>query len=201
MTDPALSTLPTAGPDDEAAAVASYLFEVGTLKHAKRTGWWIAGVKDPETIAEHSFRTSILATILAAMEGADPARAAQMAAFHDTQETRVGDIPLVGRRYVTAADNVTVTVDQIAGCPEAVAAVIRDVVASYEAQDTPEAMVAKDADKLECYLQALEYQRQGVSGAQEWAYTCRKGLKTASALRIADAATFLTGLEWQRNHA
>jgi putative hydrolase of HD superfamily len=42
---------------------------------------WTAGIKDPETIAEHSFRTAILATILAALEGVDPARAAQLALF------------------------------------------------------------------------------------------------------------------------
>jgi putative hydrolase of HD superfamily len=203
MTDVRPDPAPAAEDDQDAqfSAVASYLFEVGVLKHAKRTGWWIAGVKDPETIAEHSFRTSILATILAAMEGADPARAAQLAVFHDTQETRIGDIPHVGRRYLTAADNETVTRDQTANCPPAVADVLRDIVATYEAQDTPEALVAKDADRLECLIQALEYRRQGCAGVQDWIDSCRAGLKTSSAQRIADAATSLTGLEWQRTHA
>ncbi|MBI3687128.1 MAG: HD domain-containing protein [Actinobacteria bacterium] len=187
--------------DERITGVASYLFEVGVLKHIKRTGWWIAGVKDPETIAEHSFRTSILATVLAALEGADPARAAQLAVFHDTQETRVGDIPHVGRRYLTAADNEAVTIDQVADCPPVVAGVLRDIVATYEAQDTPEALVAKDADRLECLIQALEYRRQGCAGVQEWIDSCRTGLKTTSAQRIADAALTLTGLEWQRTHA
>jgi putative hydrolase of HD superfamily len=80
------------------AGAADLIFELGTLKRAKRTGWWIAGVKDPESIAEHSFRTVIIGTMLAAMEGADPARVALLCALHDTQETRVGDIPHVGRR-------------------------------------------------------------------------------------------------------
>ena len=109
--------------DIEAEGVASNLFEMCMLKNARRTGWWIAGVKDPESIAEHSFRASVLATVLAAMEGADPARAAQLAIFHDTQETRIGDIPYIGRRYLKVATNQAVTADQVAACPPAVARV------------------------------------------------------------------------------
>lgn len=37
-----------------AAGTAGFLMEMGMLKRAKRSGWWITGVKDPETIAEHS---------------------------------------------------------------------------------------------------------------------------------------------------
>jgi putative hydrolases of HD superfamily len=53
---------PAAPVGTDAEAVASYLFEMGVMKHARRTGWWIAGVRDPESIAEHSFRTAVLAT-------------------------------------------------------------------------------------------------------------------------------------------
>ncbi len=186
---------------NDAAGVASFLFEMGLLKHARRTGWWVAGVRDPESIAEHSFRTAVLATILAAMEGADPARAAQLAVFHDTQETRVGDIPHIGRRYLAAASNEAVTADQVAGLPPAVAAVVRDVVATYEAQATPEARVAHDADKLECLLQALEYRHSGHARVQEWIDSSRAALSTESARRIAAAAERLTGLEWQGTRA
>src|SRR5258708_32840707 len=95
------------------------------LKRSKRTGWWIAGIKDPETIAEHSWRTAVIGAVLATMEGADPAKAALLATFHDTQETRIGDIPWIGRRYITAASNETVTADQVADAHPSVAASIR----------------------------------------------------------------------------
>lgn len=38
-------------------------------------------------------RVAQLAAILAAEEGADPERAAFLALWHDTQETRTGDLP------------------------------------------------------------------------------------------------------------
>jgi putative hydrolases of HD superfamily len=182
---------------DEAASIASYLFEIGLLKNARRTGWWIAGVKDPETIAEHSFRTAVLATVLAAAEDADTARAAQLALFHDTQETRTGDVPHIGRRYLSVEPNPSVTKDQVAALPTAVAQALQQVVDTYEAQDTPEARIAKEADRLECLIQALEYRHQGYTRVQEWIDNCRAGLTSATALQIADAAERLSGLEWQ----
>ena len=184
--------------EEEIAGVTSYLFEIGTLKRARRSGWWIAGVRDPESIAEHSHRTAVLATILAAMEGADPARACLLATFHDTQETRLGDIPHIGRRYLTAATNEAVTADQVAACPDAVAQTIQAAVASHEAADNPEALVARDADQLECLLQAVEYRRTGNHNVQDWIDSCRTALKTASATRIADAALEMTTVEWRR---
>lgn len=183
--------------DAEVAGVVNYLFEVGVLKRAKRAGWWIAGVKDPESVAEHSFRAAILASILASMEGADPATAAHFALFHDTQETRVGDITHIGRRYLTATGNEEVTADQVADCPPNVAAAVRATVAAYERQDCAEAVIARDADKLECLLQAIEYRRHGNANTGDWIDSCRAALKTLSAHRIADAATGMTGLEWQ----
>lgn len=59
----------------EIAGIVDYFFEAGTLKRAKRTGWWVAGIKDPESIAEHSHRVALISADLAITEGADPAKA------------------------------------------------------------------------------------------------------------------------------
>lgn len=183
---------------DDAAGAMSYIFETGLLKRAKRTGWWIAGVKDPESIAEHSFRTAVIGTVLAAMEGADPARVALLCVLHDTQETRITDIPHIARHYLTATDNETVTGDQVASCPPGVAATITGAVTEYEAGQTIEAIVAHDADKLECLIQAVEYRHQGVSTVQPWIDSSREALKTASAHQLADAAVNGQPLGWQQ---
>ncbi|GII25697.1 HD domain-containing protein [Planosporangium mesophilum] len=182
--------------DTEAAGAMSFIFEAGMLKRAKRTGWWIAGISDPESIAEHSFRTAIIGIVLAGMEGADPARVALLCLLHDTQETRVSDIPHIGRRYLTAADNETVTADQVSACPPEVADPIRAAVAEYEAAETLEAVVARDADKLECLVQAVEYRHQGTDTVQRWIDSSRSALKTAAALRLADAALAGNPLNW-----
>lgn len=186
-------------PDAEASGAAAFLFEQGLLKLTPRTGWLHAQVRQPESIAEHSHRTAVIASVLAAMEGADPARAALLGAFHDSQETRIGDIPHNAKRYLTATPNQQVTADQVAACPPVVADMIADAVAEYEAQTTLAAHVAKDADKLECLFQAIEYQRSGNRNVQPWIDSSRAALKTSSARRIADAALKMTGLEWRND--
>jgi putative hydrolase of HD superfamily len=182
--------------DHEAAGAMNFIFEAGVLKRAARTGWWFVGIKHPESIAEHSFRTALIGMMLAAMEGADPARVSMLCNLHDTQETRITDIPHIAKRYLTAVPNTAVTADQVAACPPAVADVITAAVAEYEAGETMEAVVARDADKLECLVQAVEYRHQGVDNVQRWIDSSRAALKTASAHRLADAALSGQPLAW-----
>jgi putative hydrolase of HD superfamily len=184
--------------DNEAKGTTGYLLELGMLKRAKRSGWWIAGVKDPETIAEHSFRTAVIASVLALMEGADPAKACLLAVFHDTQETRVSDIPHIGRRYLEAASNESVTADQVSAAHPAVRAGVQRIVEEYENGDSLEWVCAHDADKLECLVQAVEYREQGYQNVQPWIDSSISKLKTASAQALAEAALSMTSIEWQQ---
>ncbi|MEU3920545.1 HD domain-containing protein [Streptomyces sp. NPDC029004] len=185
---------------DQAKGTAGFLLEMGMLKRAKRSGWWIAGVKDPETIAEHSFRTAVIGAVLALMEGADPAKVALLCTFHDTQETRVSDIPHIGRRYLEAASNEKVTADQVSAAYPAVREGIQRIVEEYENSSSLEVIVAHDADKLECLVQAVEYREQGHQNVQNWIDTSRNNLKTASAQALAEAALNMTSVEWQQTY-
>ncbi len=183
---------------DELTQVAHFLFETGTLKNARRTGWWMAGVRDPESVAEHSWRTSLLASVIAMLEGADPARAAHMAVWHDSQESRTGDVNHLGKKYSPSADACEVTADQTAGMPEVLAAAIRATVAEYEAKETSEALCARDADKLECLLQGLEYKAQGFDGAQRWIDNSYGRLTTTAGRALADELLATAPLDWLR---
>jgi putative hydrolase of HD superfamily len=184
--------------DEELEGLATFLYELGQLKRSKRTGWWLPGVKDPESVAEHSYRTAIIGHLLAVLEGADPARTALLCLFHDTQETRVGDIPSVGQRYLTAASNEQITSDQVAALPAEVGQAVREVVAEYEARTSLEAQVARDADKLECLIQAREYEAQGYANVTPWVETSAAALRTVSAKRLAEACQQVPPSEWWR---
>src|SRR5215470_11111644 len=122
----------TVATDSDAAGISAFVFEMGVLKRLRRAGWWHVGVRDPESVAEHSLRVAQLAALIAAEEGGDPARAAYLGMWHDSQETRIGDIPHSARPYVEVAGNERITEDQIAGLPEKAAASIRDAVGEYE---------------------------------------------------------------------
>ncbi|MFD8947459.1 HD domain-containing protein [Streptomyces xanthophaeus] len=183
---------------DDLSAVARFLYEAGTLKHARRTGWWMAGINQPESVAEHSWRTAVIASVIAKLEGADAARAAFLAVWHDTQETRTGDVNHLGKKYSTGADPEAVTADQTAGMPEVLASAIQDLVAEYEAKDSPEAVCARDADKLECMLQGIEYKAQGYEAAQRWIDNSQARLTTDTGKRLARELLGQDALDWLR---
>ncbi|KOV98857.1 HD domain-containing protein [Streptomyces sp. NRRL B-3648] len=185
--------------DQELTAVARFLYEAGTLKNTRRSGWWMAGIKDPESVADHSWRTALIASIIAQLEGADPARAAFLAVWHDSQETRTGDVNHLGKRYTKGeADPRDITADQVAGMPESLAGAIRALVGEYEAKESPEAVCARDADKLECMIQGLEYRAQGYADVQRWIDNSRGRITTKSGQALADAVLETGSLDWLR---
>jgi putative hydrolase of HD superfamily len=187
--------------ENQLAALVRYLYELGHLKRSKRTGWWLPGIRDPESVAEHTFRTALIGYVLALAEGADSGRTALLCLVHDTPETRVGDIPSVGRRYLEEVPAGEVVADQVAGLPEHLARGIRDLVAEYEAQESVEARLARDADKLECLLQAREYQSQGYQRLAPWIDTSSAAVRSVTAKRIAATCRQVAPGEWWRRFA
>ena len=181
---------------DELRDTTGFLYEIGLLKRYQRTGWSQVGVPLPESVADHSFRVSVIASVLAAMEGANSQRAAFLALWHDSQETRTTDLPHLTKNYVSAAANEQVTRDQVALLPPSVAGMISTAVAEYEAAETQEARCARDADKLECLLQAREYQEQGHTNVQPWIDSSLAALTTASAKQLAHEAMAQNSLDW-----
>ena len=173
---------------DDDTAVAGFLYESGHLKNTPRAGWQIAGIKQPESVAEHSYRVGVIAYILAHLEGCNADRAAAIAVFHDVPETRTTDLHSVAKRHAWVQDDDEVIAKQLKGVPEAVASPIKALIAEFAAKETPEARCAKDADKLECLLQAREYQARGNQLVQPWVDTMLSAMQTESGKRLAEAA-------------
>lgn len=70
----------------------NFLIKASELKETPRTGWVWAGVKNPETIAEHTFRLAVAAWFLAEEKKINILRAIKIALFHDICEVYAGDI-------------------------------------------------------------------------------------------------------------
>lgn len=189
----------------EIQGVARFAYEAGQLKLLPRAGWLLAGIQHPESVAEHSFRVGVLAYVLAVLEGANPDRAAALGLFHDLPETRIGDVPSVGRPYVTTTAPQQVAAEQVADLPEQLAAHIRDLIDEHEGAKTPaatlEARCSRDADKLDCLLQAREYQAQGNQLMQPWIDSMIAAVSTATGKQLAAAAQELSPAAWWADFA
>lgn len=98
------------------------------------------------------------------------------------------DIPHLGRKYLEAASNEKVTADQVSGLPQEVAADVMALIHEYESAETVEAQCARDADRLECLFQAIEYRGAGARNVDGWTESSRLNLRTEAGRQIADAA-------------
>jgi putative hydrolases of HD superfamily len=193
------ATLPVPGDQEHPlAATAAYLFEIGKLKNLPRSGWQNLGIRLPEDVAGHSFRTAMTGMILASASGADAARTAALCLVHDTQETRSGDLDAIARGYVTVHDAEAITGRQVAGLGGA-GELIAALVAEYEADETPEARIAHDADKLELILQTYEYEEQGYATGP-WREAALPMLRTDEAKQLAQAIGVTPPATWYLGH-
>ena len=177
--------------------LARFLYELGQLKRVRRSGWWIAGIENPESVAEHSFRTAVIAFILAQLEGADPEKATCMALFHDMSEARTNDLHRIARRYVECEKVETKVIkDQSKRLPDEMARRYTALLSEFEGAMSPEARIARDADLLECLIQAREYQALGNKGVADWMMNAKAALVTDAAKRIAAECLGIEPKEW-----
>jgi putative hydrolase of HD superfamily len=69
-----------------------FFLEVNKLKTIQRTGWVLRKVKNPETIADHTFRVAIVSWLLGEKKNLNITRIIKMALFHDLCEVYAGDV-------------------------------------------------------------------------------------------------------------
>jgi len=171
-----------------------YIFEVGVLSRYKRSGWWVAGVKDPESVAEHSFRTAVVAYVLAKMEGKENANEITVAAlFHDTEETRLLDLHRLHSNYAKRDKAVQdkVITDQMKLLPEEVSKDLGPLL--IEKKDK---VILKDADYLEMAVRAKEYMDTGYPEAEDWINNVGKVLQTKSARLLFEKLKTMKAHSW-----
>ncbi len=163
--------------------IVEFLFEVGMLKRTPRSGWQFLGVGS-ESVAEHVFRTVIIAFVLARLEpDVDADRVLRLALAHDLPEARTGDLNYVNQKYVRA-DEQSAAHDMTAGLP--FAGELNELLAEYREASTPEAVLAHDADQLEMLLELKEHLDAGCAAAEGWTPFVLRRLHTETARTLAN---------------
>ena len=162
-----------------------FLFEVGSFRNIRRMWCQYLG-QEVQTNAEHTFRTALIAIILAQHEGIrDTGRIAKMALVHDLSEIRAGNIAWLHKAYISQDEDRALH-DTLVGT-----SVELELVAlfrEYEACETIEAQIVKDADMLEADLEVAELAAHGNTHAERIADMKRtkmpKKLHTESGRRM-----------------
>lgn len=155
--------------------------KVNDLKQLPRTGWLLAGIAAPESVADHCFATAWIALLLTETINADWAgqglaqplsgeRVLRIALVHDLAESVLTDLPkrsseVLGRDVKHQAEERALS-QLLAEAPQRAATMA--LWAEYDANTTPEAQLVHDADKLEMVHQALRYEQRGHRNLQEF---------------------------------
>lgn len=171
--------------------IADFLFEIGTLRNMRRMQSQVLP-EATDTIASHTFEVVIIGLILAKLEGADENKVMKMCLGHDLAEARVGDANFIHRFYVRA-DEERAFSEQVSGTP--IGEEMLEIIREYEARETQEAIVAKDADLLDQIL-VQSATLQDENDKRLWNENSAKGLRTESAKELARKLSETNPLAW-----
>lgn len=148
----------------ETADVIALLLHGNQLKRTDRTGWAQRGVIPGENVAAHTYGTAFVTLVLARLveEPVDLGRALTLAILHDLPEGKTSDIPSPAWRLLPPGTKKKM---ERAALEEMVkdSAVADDFLASWEelnGNESVEARLVHDADKIDMFVQAMVFEEQ-----------------------------------------
>lgn len=129
------------------------------LKRLPRTGWVHAKVREPESVADHSYALAVLAMLNADSKGLDTEKAMKIALLHDIVESHLGDLtPKVKRKIskpILEAVEKAVFNQIISSLPPKQAKHYAELYAEYLMRISPEARLVNHLDKKEMMYEAV----------------------------------------------
>ncbi len=177
------------------------LYEIGTLRFIDRT--WKQYFQGGQNLAEHHFRVTWIALILARMEGAtNTDKIMKMALLHDIAESRTGDVNYIQRQYVIRNEEQGIK-DMLA-----VTSVEEEFLAlwqEYEEKKCIEAQIVKDADNLDVDFELHEATVRGIMVVNNWRsqkirqHVAETKLFTKSAKKLWKALEQSDPHDWHQN--
>lgn len=179
--------------------IADFFFEAGQLKRVKRSGWWLINIKDPESIAEHSYRAAVIGYVLAKLEKADSSKVVLACLFQDFAEARINDLHKVGHKYIDFKDaEKKAFEEQVHNLPAEAKQELTKLLGEFQTDSSKEGLVARDADLLENACQAREYIDIGYRDAQNWINNIKKIIRTESGKKLLSIIEKTSSNDWWR---
>lgn len=149
--------------------VLDVLLELQTLDRIPRAGYFLRGVPDCESVAEHSFHLVFLVWALGPrVEGLDVPRALELSLLHDLAEVRFGDLPRTAAHYLPEGAKKQAERAALADLLRPLGERGDHARAEYEAAETLEARFVQACDRLQLLLKVAVYERWGTGDLSEF---------------------------------
>lgn len=157
--------------DQRVSALYNLQSRLMSLKLLPRTGWLQRGMRDVESIAEHTFAVAALAMLIGDQQpGIDRGRLLAIALIHDIAEALIGDLPASARRLFGATAKRDAErramLELFADLPQANEYL--ELWDEYCVGGSKEARLVKALDHMEMLAQALAYERAGSRALSEF---------------------------------
>ena len=174
------------------ARLTDFLFEAGMLRKTPRTGYQFLG-SGSENVAEHSFRAALIGYVLAHMAGADAEHTAMLCLIHDFHEARTGDFNYVNSMYNTSRQRLAME-HAVRGT-----GLTGGLMALWDEQDaeqTLEALLARDADQIDLLLNLVEERNLGNPYAAKWMESAMERVGTEQGRELARQIAVSDHTDW-----
>lgn len=177
--------------------IAKLLFEAKILKEIPRSGYHFLGA-GKESVAEHSFMITFIAyTMAKLLPEVDALRLLSMCLVHDLPESRIGDLNYVQKKYVTV-DEKRAALDATSCVP--FGASLRELIDEFNACETLEAKLAKDADQLAFILEMKAISDIGSRAPDNWLPVVLDRLTTETGKKIGKSIMETEWDAWWRDN-
>jgi len=182
------------GKESSAQALVRFFVRSGRLKAERRRGWVKKlGLTNPESVADHTYRTALMAMVISDSRGLDTGRALRLALLHDLPEAVVGDAMPEERSGTRKTAIETKAMEELlTGLPSNVRLIYEDAWADFVAGTSEEARLVRQLDKLEMAIQAWEYAQESSdpASAREFLATARSHIADEGLLRLLSLVEF-----------
>jgi putative hydrolase of HD superfamily len=171
-----------------------FFYLVAELKKTPRSGWKNkVGIERPESVADHSYATAMMAMVLSDLYNLDTEKIIKMALLHDLAESLTGDFmpdEISKENKKMAEDDAMQEI--LSKIPQHVAGQYVELWKEYSNRQTKESALLHDIDKLEMAIQAVKYSSEGFSDEKLRTFmdSAKKKIKSKEILDILDAISY-----------
>jgi putative hydrolases of HD superfamily len=171
-----------------------FFYLASELKKVPRKGWKSkVGIEHPESVADHSYGTAIMAMVFSDTHNLDTEKILKMALLHDLAESITGDFmpDEISKENKRLAENEAMK-EILAKLPENIAIKYQNIWNEYTLANTKESVLLHDVDKLEMAIQAVKYSSEGFSNEKLGMFidSAKKVIKSKELLDILDTLSY-----------
>src|SRR5579872_108609 len=171
-----------------------FFYLASELKKVPRSGWKNkVGIEHPESVADHSYGTAIMAMVFSDMHNLDTERILKMALLHDLAESITGDFmpEEISKESKVSAENDAMK-EILGKLPDDIALKYQNIWEEYTLANTKESILLHELDKLEMAIQAAKYSSEGFSNEKLGLFvdSAKKDIKSKELLDILDTLSY-----------